>query len=855
MGSHTTVLCYMNGEIIDRPNGVCYSCPPKKAILISNIKTYDELETNICHALSIDRTCIKLRMIFRYPICVANGSINYEQVPIGDDGDVRVMFNAVTQSSPRSTIEMYLETSPRDHQSVSISYTRPMHVEVAGPSMQMKEENTSPLGSNSATSPRIVHSYDDNVELKIGMNLKTVTNSVMMAAKNFVDIPAGNDDADVKLFDEDEDNEDDEDNVDTDSPTKEVTSLGGEHEVSSLMSKELNWDAINARCAKTLTTCSGLWSESNDLFKGLRFKSKADLQYAVKRYLIHKNQQMIVTESEPNLWAVKCRKWNEGCKWRLRACRLKTHDMFEITKYTNSHTCVYPKLSEDHSQLDSTLIAREIQNVVQRDPNISIAALHQIVKGKFGYDVHYRKVWEARKKAIERVFGDWDESYHLLPKWMNILKITNPGTKVDWKTSTIGGSHDNVRLIRVFWAFGASIEGFKHCRPLIQIDAIFLYGKYKGKLLIATSMDANDNIFPLAFAIVEEESVDSWSWFLTAIRTHVTQREGICLISNCHVGIDEAVKDPRVGWNPPHAHHRYCLRHVANNFYEKYKNKVLKDLVYKAGCQHQSRKFQRCMEELNQLEDKCVGWFAKLDMKKWTQAYDEGYRYGLMTTNVDECINKVLKGAQMLPITAVVQMIFYHCVDYYEIRRAEIQAQIVNGGKYTAHAINKVANYEAKASGHMVAIFDKRNEVFEVSTNVHGSHINKGKNKQIVKLKEGTCTCNKWQSFGIPCSHVLAVCTYAKIDGWELVDKYYKLDAYESCYTPQFNPIPHEAYWPTFDFPVVHSNPTLLRRKGRPRLSTIRNEIGQRESSGKIWCGICKQEGHNRRKCPTKAKR
>ena len=90
--------------------------------------------------------------------------------------------------------------------------------------------------------------------------------------------------------------------------------------------------------------------------------------------------------------------------------------MFEITKYIGPHTCVYPKLSQDQSQLDLTLIAREIESIVKRDPTTSIATLHQIVKDKFGYDVRYMRVWEARRKEIEKVFRDWDESYHILLK-------------------------------------------------------------------------------------------------------------------------------------------------------------------------------------------------------------------------------------------------------------------------------------------------------------------------------------------------------------------------------------------------------------------------------------------------------
>ena len=54
----------------------------------------------------------------------------------------------------------------------------------------------------------------------------------------------------------------------------------------------------------------------------------------------------------------------------------------------------------------------------------SIVTMHQMVKDKFGYDVHYEKIWEAKRKAIIKAFGDWDESYQALPKLMNILKLT-----------------------------------------------------------------------------------------------------------------------------------------------------------------------------------------------------------------------------------------------------------------------------------------------------------------------------------------------------------------------------------------------------------------------------------------------
>ena len=62
---------------------------------------------------------------------------------------------------------------------------------------------------------------------------------------------------------------------------------------------------------------------------------------------------------------------------------------------------------------------------------------------------------------------------------------------------------------RVFWSFKPSIEGFKHCHPVLSIDGTHLYGKYKDMLLIAMGYDENNQLFPLTFAITEGENIDN----------------------------------------------------------------------------------------------------------------------------------------------------------------------------------------------------------------------------------------------------------------------------------------------------------------------------------------------------------
>ena len=47
------------------------------------------------------------------------------------------------------------------------------------------------------------------------------------------------------------------------------------------------------------------------------------------------------------------------------------------------------------------------------------------------------------------------------------------------------------------------------CRPIIGLDGYHLKGKFGGQLLAATARAGNDNIFPVAIAVVKQEYKDS----------------------------------------------------------------------------------------------------------------------------------------------------------------------------------------------------------------------------------------------------------------------------------------------------------------------------------------------------------
>ncbi|XP_059311376.1 uncharacterized protein LOC132062927 [Lycium ferocissimum] len=148
----------------------------------------------------------------------------------------------------------------------------------------------------------------------------------------------------------------------------------------------------------------------------------------------------------------------------------------------------------------------------------------------------------------------------------------------------------------VFWTFKSCIDGFAHCRPVISIDGTHVYGAYDIKLLIAVGIDANESIFPLAFAIAANESTDTWGIFLTHSKTHVIKdHTGVCVLSDHHKGILHNM-DNLPGWQPPLVYHRYCLRHLKANLQSKFHNGTLNKLMWGAVMEHQQRKWATKMD-------------------------------------------------------------------------------------------------------------------------------------------------------------------------------------------------------------------------------------------------------------------
>ena len=134
--------------------------------------------------------------------------------------------------------------------------------------------------------------------------------------------------------------------------------------------------------------------------------------------------------------------------------------------------------------------------------------------------------------------------------------------------------------------------------------------------MIAMGCDGNNQLFPLDFALTEGENIDSWGWFLACIRTRVTHRKGLCVISDRHSGIMAAMTDVHLGWYEPYAYHKVCMCHFASNFMTQFKDKILKNLMCRAALATKIENFNKHMNTIGRINAVAQQWLEAIPFEK-----------------------------------------------------------------------------------------------------------------------------------------------------------------------------------------------------------------------------------------------
>ncbi|KAL4298205.1 hypothetical protein GQ457_12G029930 [Hibiscus cannabinus] len=138
-------------------------------------------------------------------------------------------------------------------------------------------------------------------------------------------------------------------------------------------------------------------------------------------------------------------------------------------------------------------------------------------------------------------------------------------------------------------------EGFKkYCRHVISLDGCFLKGSFKGEILSVVGRDSNNQIFPIAWAVVEVENKDSWAWFLKNIQYDLQLGDGekFTLISDM---LKRLLEDVPL-WLP-NVEYRFCARHMYAILEKKRPITLVQSFIF-SSLKNASRGKVNCVLEL-----------------------------------------------------------------------------------------------------------------------------------------------------------------------------------------------------------------------------------------------------------------
>jgi len=363
-------------------------------------------------------------------------------------------------------------------------------------------------------------------------------------------------------------------------------------------------------------------------------------------------------------------------------------------------------------------------------------------------------------------------------------------------------------------------------------------------LLCAIGRDANNQIYPVAWAVVEMETNDTWDWFtyLLCRDLQIGDGDAWVVISDQQKGILKAVQT----WLPS-AEHRNCARHIYANWRKKYKKKEYQKMFWKCAKASCITLFNIARAELAEKTAEGAQAIMNTSPHHWSRAWMKlGANCDSVDNNNCESFNKWIVEPRHFPIISLLESIRCKVM----IRIQEMATKATRWQQVICPNILKKVKAMAKSSAYCHAISCGRDQ-YEVQHNDH---------KWTVDLEKKTCSCRYWQLSGLPCPHAIS-CIYYKTNTLDdYIVKCYHVEAFEKTYAHFLQPVEGMQNWHTSERPKPLP-PKQLKMPGRPAKERKREPHEKPKSATRlskkgsvIRCKKCKQVGHNRSTCDRRNK-
>ncbi|XP_062005900.1 uncharacterized protein LOC133723086 [Rosa rugosa] len=463
-------------------------------------------------------------------------------------------------------------------------------------------------------------------------------------------------------------------------------------------------------------------------------------------------------------------------------------------------------------------------------------------------EVDYQMCYRAKLKAKKMAQGSHEDQYHLLESYAHELKKRNPGTSV-WIQTELDG--EVTRFKRIYICIEALKKGWREgCRPYIGLDGCHLKSVHKGQLLSAIGIDGNNGIYPIAWAVVEAESRETWTWFLEFLKVdlEIHHSAHYTFMSDKQKGLEQAIKELF-----PDAAHMHCVRHFHNNFKtDGFHGLELKQKLWAIARSCTINTFQEAMEDMKKSTVQGWQWCLDRPAVHWSKSYfDPKFKCDILLNNHSESFNKSILQARKKSILACLEDIRIGTMVRMANRRQSGHKWRCQVGPRVEKILKKNAELaqEYRALQSSPLRFEIQGKGIACTSGVVSAHS--------VALDLKQCSCKRWDISGLPCAHAGAAILSLGRSPDEFVDDYFTKDTYLKAYSPIMFPIAGVTEWDKLHRPIAH--PLYKRQPGRPKQSRNKEagEVAPPPGTQKlpkvyysqVTCGICKKKGHNRRTC------
>ncbi|XP_021995761.2 uncharacterized protein LOC110892939 [Helianthus annuus] len=477
------------------------------------------------------------------------------------------------------------------------------------------------------------------------------------------------------------------------------------------------------------------------------------------------------------------------------------------------------------------------------------------------------QMFRARSQATKRVQGDYNVQYTMLRDYCEELLRANPGTTIKIEVEKEPNPHSPTRQFkRIYICLAGLKRGFQIAgRNLLGLDGCFMKGPYPGQVLTTVGIDANNGIYPVAYALVESESKASWTWFLMCLGDDLglDPNSYFTFISDRQKGIIPAIEKVY-----PKAEHRFCLRHIHENMKPRWKGDVYKDLLWSCASVLTPRGWENAMKAVEEEDKDLHDWLKEIPPRHWSRSHFSGReKCDVLLNNPCEVFNRQLVYGRDKPIITCLEFI-----------REYLMKNIVVVKKLIAKCNGPLT---PAATRIFDAIKSEASQYTCIWTGGAKYQVSQGLDQRVVNLGERTCSCRKWDLTGMPCKHAVAAIWNQGLHGggepilerW--VDQAYWYETWKLVYECTIEPINGMDEWPksrcpTTLLPPKHHNqigrPKKKRKKSVEELSQTQTQTQNTEASipeaGKltrkgntVTCEICKARGHNKRTCKKRQKK